>query len=89
MKLTFRGNSYEVPDPIKLDSDRTDRPQIKLIYRGNTYYYTPVPEKVVEEADTDEPTVTLIYRGNTYKRKIPTLQPARSPLAINWRLQLE
>lgn len=27
MKLTFRGNSYEVPAPIQLGSDSTEQPK--------------------------------------------------------------
>jgi hypothetical protein len=87
MKLTFRGNSYEVPAPIGLSSDSTERPKIKLIYRGNTFYYTPRPVVVSEEVETDAPTVTLIYRGNTYERKIRPPKPYQKPRAINWRWQ--
>ncbi len=68
MKLTYRGNSYEVPAPIQLDYDSTKQPKIKLVYRGNTLDYIPSP--VIWESDkTDCPTATLIYRGNSYERK--------------------
>jgi Domain of unknown function (DUF4278) len=86
MKLTYRGNSYEVPDPIQLDSDSSEQPKIKLIYRGNTIDYVPHPV-VPEEDKTDWPTVTLIYRGNTFQRKIRPPQPYQKPRAINWRWQ--
>jgi Domain of unknown function (DUF4278) len=87
MKLTYRGNAYEVPAPIQPSSSPTDQPKIKLMYRGNTYDYTP-RSIVVSEADTtDWPTVTLIYRGDTYQRKVQPSQPYQKPRAINWRWQ--
>jgi hypothetical protein len=86
MKLTFRGNSYEVPVPIQLTSDSTERTKIKLIYRGNTFYCTPRPV-VISDVKTDGPTVTLIYRGNTYKRKLGAPKSHQKPRAINWRWQ--
>ncbi|GFE71061.1 DUF4278 domain-containing protein [Chroococcus sp. FPU101] len=87
MKLTFRGNSYNVPAPIQLGSDSTEQPKIKLIYRGNVYYYTPRPVVVSEKVETDQPTVTLIYRGNTYERQLLGSMPYQKPHAINWRWQ--
>ncbi|HEY9729825.1 MAG TPA: hypothetical protein V6D50_25530 [Chroococcales cyanobacterium] len=48
MKLTYHGNAYEVPAPIKLSSDSTNQAKIKLIYRGNTYDYTPRPAVVLK-----------------------------------------
>jgi Domain of unknown function (DUF4278) len=87
MKLTYRGNAYEIPAPIQPGSDSTDRPQIKLIYRGHTYYTTPRHVVVSEEDKTDWQTVTLIYRGNTYERKLQSPKPDRKPRAINWRWQ--
>jgi Domain of unknown function (DUF4278) len=75
MKLSFRGNSYEVPAPTEPVTDSTDRPKFKLIYRGYTYDYTPPPLVVSEEVETDVPTVTLIYRRNTYERKLPPPKP--------------
>jgi lipopolysaccharide export system protein LptA len=89
MKLTYRGNSYEVAAPIELDSDSTELPQIKLIYRGNTYYYIPHPVVDSEEVETDEPTVNLIYRGNTYKRQLRATKPYQKAHAINWRWHSE
>ena len=41
MKLTYRGNSYEVPTPIQLDSNSTEQPKIKLVCRGNAIDYMP------------------------------------------------
>jgi hypothetical protein len=84
-ELTFCGNPYEVPAPIQLGSDSTAQPKIKLIYRGNTFDYTPRPVVVSEEVETDGPTVTLIYRANTYDRKLQPPKPYQKPRAINWR----
>jgi hypothetical protein len=89
MTLTYRGISHEFPAPTQSGSDPTDRPKFKLIYRGNTYDYTPHPVVVSEEDKTDWPTVTLIYRGNTYERKLPPPNPYQKPRAINWRWQFE
>lgn len=86
MKLTYRGNSYEMPAPMQSVSDSTDRPKIKLTYRGSIYYSTPHPV-VVSEANRDSKTVTLTYRGNTYDRQLSPPQPNQSSLAINWRYQ--
>lgn len=86
MKLTFRGNSYEIPAPIQLILDSREQPKIKLTYRGNTYDYTPSPV-VFEEVETDTQTVTLIYRGNTYERKLYALKSYQKPNAINRRWQ--
>lgn len=88
MKLTYRGNTYEIPAPIQLGSASTYQPPIKLIYRGNTYDYTPRLLVVSPEDKTDWQTVTLIYRGNTYQRKIQPPKPDRKPRAINWRYQI-
>lgn len=85
MKLTYRGNPYEVHKRIQLGFDSIKKPKIKLIYRGNTIDY--VPPVVVSVDKTDWPTATLIYRGNVYERKIPPLQPYQNPRAINWRWQ--
>lgn len=87
MKLTYRGNAYEVHPPIQLGSDSTNQPKIKLIYRGSTYDYTPRPVVVSEAVEPDEPTVTLIYRGNTYERKLQPSKPYQKPRGINWRYQ--
>jgi Domain of unknown function (DUF4278) len=89
MKLSFRGKSYEVPDPTEPVADSTDRPKFKLIYRGYTYDYTPPPVAVSEEDKTDWPTVTLFYRGNTYERKLPPPKPYQKSRAINWRRQFK
>lgn len=89
MKLTYRGNSYEMPAPMQSVSDSTDRPKIKLTYRGCTYYSTPHSMMVSEAATSDWKTVTLTYRGNTYDRQLPLLQPHQPSHAINWRYQSE
>jgi Domain of unknown function (DUF4278) len=86
MKLPFRRNLSEVTASIELASDSTAQPQMKLIYRGNTSYYTPRPVVVSQKVETeDRPTVTLIYRGNTYERKLKPPKPYQKPRAINWR----
>jgi hypothetical protein len=87
MKLTFRGCSYTAPDPIQTNSDSTEQPKIKLIYRSLTYYIDPPAVMDSETVATDEPTVTLVYRGNTYERKLQLPQPYQRPSAINWRYQ--
>jgi hypothetical protein len=87
MKLTCRGNSYDVPAPSQPSSDAIDQPKIKLFYRGNTFDYIPRPKVVSEIDKTDWPTATLIYRGNTYQRKIQPPQPYQKPREINWRWQ--
>lgn len=87
MKLTYRGNSYDVPAPVQPSSDATNQLKIKLIYRGNTIDYVSPPVVVSEVDKTDWPTATLIYRGNTFERKIQPSQPYQKPHAINWRWQ--
>jgi hypothetical protein len=80
MQLTYRGNSYKNFERIASNSDSTYRLPIKLIYRGQNYYYNPRSEEV----NTGGPNVTLIYRGSTYERHIPMPKPARTPVAIKW-----
>lgn len=63
MKLSFRGNSYEVPAPTEPVADSTDRPKFKLIYRGYTYGYIPPPVAVSEKMEPNGLTITLIYSG--------------------------
>jgi hypothetical protein len=69
-------------------NDSIEQPRIKLIYRGNIFYYTPClpvfPEKLVADGEI----VTLIYRGSTYQRRLSSDQPYQKPRAINWRWQL-
>ncbi|WP_019498028.1 DUF4278 domain-containing protein [Pseudanabaena sp. PCC 6802] len=89
MKLTYRGISYEVSAPIQPNSVPKEQPKFKLIYRGNTFDYTPRPMVVPEAEETDWSTVTLIYRGNTYERRLPPPKPYQKPRAINWRWQFE
>lgn len=88
MKLTFRGCSYEVPDPIQTGSDSTDQPKIKLIYRASTYYVNPPAAMASKAVETDGPTVTLIYRTNTYRLKLSPPKPYQKPRAINWHYQI-
>ena len=78
MKLTYRGNSYEVPAPIELDYDSTEQPKIQLIYRGNSLDYIPCPVVNWELDKTDCSTVDLIYRGNSYERKLQAIAQAQS-----------
>jgi hypothetical protein len=61
-------------------------PTIKLIYRGNTFDYTP-PAAVEPENMDDWLTVILTYRGQQYTQKIKPLQPYEKPHATNWRWQ--
>jgi hypothetical protein len=68
-------------------STPVDRPNLKLIYRGCTYDYTPSPVSIVREEQFDAPSRTLIYRGNTYQRRILSPKTYREPRAINWRWQ--
>jgi Domain of unknown function (DUF4278) len=89
MKLASLENTYEASTPIQVDSEVTDRPKIKLFYRGNTFDYTPRPASVSEELETEGSTVTLIYRGNTYERKLQSPKAYQKPRAINWRWQFE
>jgi hypothetical protein len=96
VKLTYRGNSYEVAAPIQLDYDPTEQPKIKLVYRGNAIDY--IPGLVIWESDrTDCPTVNLVYRGNNYERKLQPTPQAQSKvqgdkpsawLRYDWRCQL-
>jgi hypothetical protein len=89
MKLTYRGNSYENSDCINSNFEPTEQLPIKLIYRGQTYSYTPPSVAASEEIETEGTTVILIYRGTTYERKISTSKPTRIPLALNWRWQFK
>jgi len=88
MNLTYRGNSYEIPAPAQPNSTSaptsTDPSQVKLIYRGHTYYATP---RVSEAVEADGETVTLIYRGCTYERKLQSPKRYQQSSAINWRYQ--
>ena len=71
MKLTSRGNAYEIPTSIQCGSDSMDQPKIKLIYRDHKYYITPHLAVFAEVVEQGEQQATLIYRGNTYERKLP------------------
>ncbi len=73
--------TVETTEPVA-----TELPAIKLIYRGNTFDYTP-PAEVEPEAMDDWLTVILTYRGRQYTQKIKPLQPYEKPQAINWRWQ--
>ena len=57
MKLTFRGNSSEVPASIQFGSNSMEQTKITLIYRGYTYGHTQHPVVVPEEVD-----ITLVCR---------------------------
>lgn len=85
MKLLYRGISYEAPiQPAPAPSD-SSQPRVRLMYRGNTYEYTPLPRVAPEPIPADAPMVTLMYRGNTYQRLSLTPQPYQQPCALNWR----
>ena len=70
MKLTYRGNFYQVPAQIQFVSNSIEQPKIKLIYRGNAIDYIPCSVAIWELDKTNCPTVNLIYRGNNYERKL-------------------
>jgi hypothetical protein len=83
MKLLYRGISYEAPiQPAPSDSSQ---PKVRLIYRGNTYDYKPLPSVSPEPIPADTPMVNLMYRGNTYQRRSLTPQLYQQPRALNWR----
>lgn len=86
MKLTYRGNAYKISDSVQLGSN--DQPQIKLIYRGHTYYTTLRSKMISEIVASDSSTITLIYRGNTYERRVQLSEPYQHPRAINWRYRM-
>ena len=88
MKLPFREYSYEVPALIPLGYASKDKSQLKLIYRGEMYNYTPRPVVVSGAVEPDGIAVTLIYRGNTYERKLQSPKAYQKPRAINWRYQI-
>ena len=88
MKLTYRGNAYEVPASIHSRADATNQPKQKLIYRGQTHDYIPHSVVVSEAFDPDAPTVTLSYRGITFERQIRSPKPYQAPRAINWRYRM-
>jgi hypothetical protein len=74
--------------PIKLSSNATKQPKIKLIYNGKTFDDNPRPV-VSKEGKTDWKTVTLVYRANIFERKLPPPKPYQKPRAINWRWRFE
>jgi Domain of unknown function (DUF4278) len=88
MKLPFRGYSYEVPAPIPRGYASKNKSQMKLIYRGEVYNYTPRPVVISGAVEPEGMTVTLIYRGNTYERKLRSPKAYQEPRAINWRYQI-
>jgi hypothetical protein len=89
MQLTYRGNSYETLDRINSHSNFTDRLPIKLIYRGQAYYYYPRSVETSGNLEADQTNVTLIYRGTTYERQIQTFKPDRISSTFNWNWQFK
>ncbi|MFM7423448.1 MAG: DUF4278 domain-containing protein [Elainella sp.] len=89
MKLTYRGHAYEISTSGQINSaaDSPKPAEVKLIYRGQTYYATPRPT-VVSTTSAVGSVVTFIYRGTTYQRVIPGLQSCRPTGAINWRYRV-
>lgn len=87
MRLTYRGNAYEVLASIHSTSNSENQPKQKLMYRGQTYDYTP-PAVVSESFALDALTVTLIYRGVTFERQIRSLKPYQMPRATSWRYRM-
>ena len=77
MKLTYRGNFYQVSASIQLDFNSIEQPKIKLVYRGNAIDY--ISCLAIWKSDkTDSSTMNLIYRGNSYERKLQTATQAQS-----------
>lgn len=70
MQLTYRGNFYQVPAPIQLDSNSIEQPKIKLVYRGNAIDYMPSSVVISGVGKTDCLAMNLIYRGNSYEREL-------------------
>lgn len=87
MKLTFRGNAYDIPAPIPFGSASTNQSKIKVIYRGHRYDYTP-PLECSEVVESGRQLVTLIYRGSTYEHTTQSSKPYQQPRAINCRYQI-
>jgi hypothetical protein len=88
MNFNQRTTATAVREPTQFGFNTLNPPKTQLVYRGNTYNYTP-PLRVICTADrTNWPTVTLTYRGTTYERKIQPARAYRKPRAINWRWQL-
>jgi hypothetical protein len=85
MQSTLRQESYSSPTATDVARSAPKPTQVKLIYRGNTFYRSLRP--VVAKSVATGETVTLNCRGNTYQRQIPDPQPYRRPVAINWRWQ--
>jgi hypothetical protein len=69
MQLTYRGISYDVPDPSQPRSNSRDLIKSKLIYRGIQFDYIPYPPVIPAVDQTHLPTLTLSYRGIAYQRK--------------------
>ncbi|MEO0374176.1 MAG: DUF4278 domain-containing protein [Cyanobacteria bacterium P01_A01_bin.17] len=82
MKLTYRGNSYEVSALNQLEFDSAEQPKIQLVYRGHTYEYTPYHVIVSEEDKTDFPSVTVIYRGVKYEQKVQSPAQVRPKVLL-------
>lgn len=88
MKLTYRGNTYEVPASIHSSFNSENQPKQKLIYRGQIHEYMPSSASAPEVFDPNVRTVALTYRGVTFERQIRSPKPYQAPRAINWRYRL-
>lgn len=67
---------------------------MKLIYRAQTYEYTPRPyvpssrKPCALNSTVNDGAVKLIYRGQAFEYTPPPIQPYHKPRAMNWRFQL-
>lgn len=67
---------------------------MKLIYRAQTYEYTPRPpiqssrKPCALNSTVKHGAVKLIYRSHAFEHKPPPIQPYRKPCAMNWRFQM-
>jgi hypothetical protein len=86
MNGTSSNTPSGVPIPIQLSIQQV-RSTVKLIYRGEVFYGTRIPQVVMEESDQEGETIELIYHGHTYQRKLSPPQPYQKPRALNWRWQ--
>jgi hypothetical protein len=65
MNGTSSNTPSGVPIPIQLSIQQV-RSTVKLIYRGEVFYGTRIPQVVMEESDQEGETIELIYHGHTY-----------------------
>jgi Domain of unknown function (DUF4278) len=61
---------------------------MRLIYRGLTFNFNPMPTVMAAITAPGAITRTLIYRGFTYLFTPAAPRPTRLPRAINWRYRV-